>query len=80
MRGSPPFGRLGERPDRSNLVLWLAANGAHNSDFLFRALADLIERGLLSEAQKKAVRRCRSRAFLRRARFCFFPRRRSDHR
>lgn len=80
MRGSPPFGRLGERPDRPNLVLWLAANGAHDSDFLFRALADLIERGFLSEAQKKAARRCRSRVLIQRARLWLSPRRRNSGR
>lgn len=71
---------LVDRSDRSNLVLWLAVNAAHGSEFLFRMLADLLEHGFLSEAQEAAVRRCRSRSFMRKARFWPSPRRRSDRR
>lgn len=80
MSESPPVGWLGERPDRSDLVLWLAVNAEHSSELLSRALADLLGRGLLSEAQEEAVRRCRSRAFVQRARFWLFPPRRHDSR
>ena len=69
---------LGERPDRSELVLWLAVNVARGGAFLFQALADLLDRGFLTEAQEAAVRRCRARGLVRGARFRPYPRRRSD--
>lgn len=62
-------GWLDERPDRSDLVLWLAIHAAHGNEFLFRALTDLLERGFLSQAQEEAVRCCRSRVLQRRTRF-----------
>jgi len=63
---------LGERPDRSDLVLWLAINVTRGGAFLSQALADLLDRGALSAAQEAALRRCRERVRLRDAR-CRVP-------
>ena len=59
---------LGERPDRSELVVWLAINVARGGAFLLQALADLLDRGALSAAQEEALRRCLDRVRLRDAR------------
>ena len=45
MSDSASGGWLNERPDRSDLVLWLAINAAHGNEFLFRALTDLLGHG-----------------------------------
>lgn len=68
MRDSTSGVWLEERPDRSEIVLWLAINAGRGGEFLFRALADLLERGALTAAQEAAVRRCRARSLLRDAR------------
>ncbi len=79
MRHSTSDAWLGERPDRSEMVRWLAVNAARGSEFLFRALADLLDRGSLTEAQEAAVRRCRVRALTRDARY-WLPEQRKDGR
>ncbi len=71
-------GWLGARPDRSELVLWLTVNVGRGGALLFQALADLLDRGFLSDAQEAAVRRCRARALVWRARSWPYPRRRND--
>ena len=69
---------LSARPARSEMVLWLAVNAARGEEFLFRALADLLDRGCLIEPQEAAVRRCRARSLMRGARSWPSPRRRNE--
>jgi hypothetical protein len=73
-------GWLGERHGRAELVLSLGVNATRGGEFMFRALADLPQRGFLSLGQEEAVRRCRSPVLSRRVRFWPFPRRRMDRR
>lgn len=80
MSDSASGGWLNERPDRSDLVLWLAINAAHGNEFLIRALTDLLGHGSLSQAQEEAVRRCRLRVLLRQARFWPSSLRKMGHR
>jgi hypothetical protein len=77
MSDSVPW--LYERPDRVDLIQWLAIHAARGGEFLFRTLADLLDRGALSTAQEEAVRRCRARVLARAAR-SHVPEQRRSHR
>jgi hypothetical protein len=53
---------LSDRPDRTDLVQWLAVRNGYTSSEFYRALlADLIAHGALSAVQERALRRARDR-------------------
>lgn len=53
---------LGERPDRTDLVCWLAIRADGGGQFYRRMLDNLINRGSLTATQETAARQARARA------------------